>query len=162
MFYVQLNKIVGTVYAGQVLTNEKLNEIIEEVSQSHSLCKLSLSYITRKYWILNIILFLFQYEMMEKKRNEERKIREKEKENLKEKEELVRGRYRREVWIHPGGEKQVLTTASAGASDAATTFDGVDSEAEELSNMSYLSVSVHLAINVELVRENHFSCIKGL
>ncbi|XP_073972524.1 smg6 nonsense mediated mRNA decay factor isoform X3 [Rhodnius prolixus] len=104
-----------------------------------------------------------KYEAVDRKRKEERARKEREK--MKEKEGSGGG-YRREIWIHPGGGKNVHRTTSTCAAD----FDSEDEELYSASNievnkrfcMSYLHVhgKIFTKIGLESLTETSVQMLR--
>jgi len=94
--------------------------------------------------LLLLTIYLFQYEMTDRKRLEDRERREREKAKEKESSMSSKEKYskrRKEIWIHPDGSKRSHRTTSS-------TEPNQDIDEEELSKLSQSEVNWHFILNL--------------
>jgi len=92
-------------------------------------------------------LFLAQYELTDRKRQEDRERREREKAKEKESSMSTKEKYskrRKEIWIHPDGGKRSHRTTS-------TTEPTQDIDEEELSKLSQSEVNIEYRYKIILI-----------
>lgn len=91
-----------------------------------------------------LTIHLFQYEMTDRKRLEDRERREREKAKEKESSMSSKEKYskrRKEIWIHPDGSKRSHRTTSS-------TEPTQDIDEEELSKLSQSEVNIKFYLKI--------------